>query len=1159
MSNNRRKYHTDRAQKGFTLVELIVVLVIVAILAGIGVPAFLGYIDNAKKKEIISHGQTALSATQAALSDIFSSNDNRYDIEKRDQTRIKADAAESTEFTVWNIKALVDTKTSGGPEESVAVTEQIGSYTVGKALFKEDDNNFAAYNGSEWEWFETESDALTYLGTNKTDQNVIHVWPYMPDLAYNPGGEYVADVDEEVNDTPEEKITRRVTLKIDMLKKSAFADEGSESDTALESVTVIFTKSNRVAEIETNWKPIPGETPIKKIKKDYRFSVDSQMLLFRVFRGFKLLNWADERNGDTYADLTEIRDFVLNQEEENLSFIAQIEADAKESATLGKTEFTNFLKNAGNPTVSGISQITDVSAYLGEDDRFDISKLPGGALKVDDGGLDSKYAIYAWFEGSEIKWCTDATIAFLCPDCSQMLKGSKFQTFDFSGFDFYKTTTMADMFMECTELTGVNFGTAVQAPNLTDISGMFEYAYNLESVDFSPFQSVGGSLKQLNTNHLFYNLSGQKDELTGQEMASAKVRNIDNGGSALTSVEFGNLFKLVATTDPTYMFCGCNNLKSLDLSDWDVSSVKSCYAMFVFCQSLEEIDFGPAWNLDACENLNFMFYECDGITDGSIFAKLKAKNPTSMNNTFCKMDKVEYIDLSGIIPVNITDFQSTFRYCISLQHINFDEWRIGKNGVPTNVNSLKQTFQFCYELDNIELPNWGVSELGDSNDTLTKITFEGVKKLQTLDLTGWDCNKTLPGEVFSNSKSTLETIKLKNAKLPYESLGKRFQGYTNLKTIDMEGFEALNATTVYCLFENCSQLVSVNMKNCKFPLATDLSYMFKNCAKLETIDFDGWTTGEITSLKQTFYGCKALKSIGGTWNTQNVTDFSGLFSSCTALTTADLTNWNMSGAQNVSQMFTGCTSLQTVKMTGVDLSNVTDAHEMFKQCINLTGIQLGNRLNLTSCANMNSMFKNCIHLHDINIGSIYTGTALTNLGSCFEACFRLEEADLSNFNTENVTNMSKMFNMRYWYNDSTTGEFEGTGNSKEIYLRDRANINIIFGDGFNTSKVTDFSVMFAAIGAESLDVSGFDLSSASKIDNMFDGLDAPKEANPLTTIYASDSFEEKLAAKGLTGKVIFGNTKSIRGGNGTEYLGNSSKYAKIDREGVAGYFTRKGD
>ena len=41
-------------KKGFTLVELIVVLVILAILAALLVPSLTGYINRAKKQELIS-------------------------------------------------------------------------------------------------------------------------------------------------------------------------------------------------------------------------------------------------------------------------------------------------------------------------------------------------------------------------------------------------------------------------------------------------------------------------------------------------------------------------------------------------------------------------------------------------------------------------------------------------------------------------------------------------------------------------------------------------------------------------------------------------------------------------------------------------------------------------------------------------------------------------------------------------------------------------------------------------------------------------------------------------------------------------------------------------------------------------------------------------
>ena len=45
---------TPRSRDGFTLVELIVVLVILGVLATFAVPALTGYIDSAKEKQAVS-------------------------------------------------------------------------------------------------------------------------------------------------------------------------------------------------------------------------------------------------------------------------------------------------------------------------------------------------------------------------------------------------------------------------------------------------------------------------------------------------------------------------------------------------------------------------------------------------------------------------------------------------------------------------------------------------------------------------------------------------------------------------------------------------------------------------------------------------------------------------------------------------------------------------------------------------------------------------------------------------------------------------------------------------------------------------------------------------------------------------------------------------
>ncbi|MEG0695026.1 MAG: prepilin-type N-terminal cleavage/methylation domain-containing protein [Erysipelotrichaceae bacterium] len=50
--------------KGFTLVEIIVVLLVIAILAAISIPTMIGYVEEARESEYIAQARTAYVAAQ---------------------------------------------------------------------------------------------------------------------------------------------------------------------------------------------------------------------------------------------------------------------------------------------------------------------------------------------------------------------------------------------------------------------------------------------------------------------------------------------------------------------------------------------------------------------------------------------------------------------------------------------------------------------------------------------------------------------------------------------------------------------------------------------------------------------------------------------------------------------------------------------------------------------------------------------------------------------------------------------------------------------------------------------------------------------------------------------------------------------------------------
>ena len=62
---------TSKSKKGFTLVELIVVLVILAILAAMLVPALTGYIDRAKKEKDYQAASVVYAAAQARITELY--------------------------------------------------------------------------------------------------------------------------------------------------------------------------------------------------------------------------------------------------------------------------------------------------------------------------------------------------------------------------------------------------------------------------------------------------------------------------------------------------------------------------------------------------------------------------------------------------------------------------------------------------------------------------------------------------------------------------------------------------------------------------------------------------------------------------------------------------------------------------------------------------------------------------------------------------------------------------------------------------------------------------------------------------------------------------------------------------------------------------------
>ena len=695
-----------------------------------------------------------------------------------------------------------------------------------------------------------------------------------------------------------------------------------------------------------------------------------------------------------------------------------------------------------------------------------------------------------------------------------------------------EATTMYEMFYECYALKSLDLST-FDTRNVTNMNGMFCYCNALKSLDLSSFDTRNVT----DMAYMFY----ECHELQSVNLSSFNTQNTEYMAYMfcecykLQMLELGG-FNTAKVTDMSYMFYYCSALKFLDISTFSTSKVTSMSRMFYYCTSLRTLDLTTfdtqnvtdmssmfagcgvssldlsGFNTAKVTNMAYMFCECPRLTSIQFGAGFDTKNVTDMSSMFSSCPKLAALDLSGFNTAAVTDMNEMFYYCPSLSVLDLSGFDM------SSVTDINYMFSYNNSLRYIINNNDWTSLSASSYDMFYGCTELVGDKGTAYDEDYDDLDRAHPdggegneGYFSTTAPEIYAVVDGTTMTLWFDHRRAERSGETDWRTpanqaavtklsVDTSFVFARPVSTVewFANFDKIEEIENMHYLGIAMAAVTDMTGMFRNCRAITQLDLNGFNIASAKTLTGMFEGCDALQTI-----VCNI-------------------NWNLEASiDDATDMFAGCTSLHGGEGTEYDAMMVDAALALPDQGMLWHGYftHAGAELYTVFEFGTNTLtyyYDKSAHSQDGMVDFLpdrenhgyyeyyvkevvidpsfadYHPEEVNRLFYDGDIYFSLEEATsitgLEYLNTEKATDMSKMFRYMKSLKELDLSHFN-TDNVENMsgMFEYCYLLESVNLKSFNTEKVTDMSYMFNDCDAnlKSLDLSNFKTAKVENMNGMF--------------------------------------------------------------------------